>query len=531
MTIGKMGDNLGLTRSQNVQSGVFASAQPAGSWSMGANTLTVPIHASLLPSGKIFYLTGDGENTNQQLPNPPYHAGLVDLNTNVQTPLIAPEDISCGGNSNLPSGNLLLGGGTLQWNSFTPNKQAWGRNQMYEFDFNSESFVQVPSMAHGRWYPTFTLLPNGTVQILAGDDEFGCQNRLVEIYDPSTQSLSISYNPASSLTYCVGSCAVGTVPGAGSPCYGGTNKGVAPSVHNYPRNHIMPSGILAVVGMYTTLRTWDPASGKWYTAGTTLDTQTRMYGTSILLPLQNNTIETGKILICGGAPTLATSQATNTAEIITPSLTTKTSLVSRSTNSMKYSRQFLNATILPTGQIFVNGGASNGNNLASAIYAAEMFDPVSDTWTVMPAATVPRCYHSSAILTQDGRVWTGGTTFYGPYRPELRTEIFSPSYVFATRPTILSSPIITGGYGGTITIPTPDATSITKVSLLRTGSVTHMFNAGQRLVWLQIQSTSVDSVTVAAPINSNIAPPGYYLIHILDVTGTPSIGQFIKIPS
>jgi hypothetical protein len=131
-----------------------------------------------------------------------------------------------------------------------------------------------------------------------------------------------------------------------------------------------------------------------------------------------------------------------------------------------------------------------------------------------------------ALLLPDGRVWNAGTS---PH--ELRTDIFSPAYVSATRPTISGDLAISGGYGGSITINTPDAADITSVSLVKISSITHFYTSDQRLIWLQIQSKDSNSVTVAAPVNSNLAPPGYYLIHVLDSSSVPSIGKFIRIRS
>src|SRR5207245_745620 len=267
------------------------------SWYVGTNLFKVPIHVALLPSGKLFFLSGDGEDTFKK--TGPFYAGTLNLNTNVQNQLTVPAEISCGGNCLLPSGNVLLGGGTLMWNHYSSNGMNWGLDKMYEFDFSSESFIPHTSMAHGRWYPTFSLLPDGTVQIISGWDEFGCLNRLVEIYDPATQSLSIKYDPNTSLTYCVGGCNGTSIPGAGSPCYGGPNQGVTPSMSLYPRMHLMPNGLLAMVGQGQTMRTWDPKTGRWYAAGPNI-WGPRAYGTSVLLPLQNTTTETGKILIAGG---------------------------------------------------------------------------------------------------------------------------------------------------------------------------------------------------------------------------------------
>jgi hypothetical protein len=524
MTLGKI--NLVPTGNNNSQlHTALAASQTTGSWALGTNLYKVPIHVALLPNGKIFFLSGDGENTLSPN-NPPWFAGTLDLNTNTQNQLNVPGEISCGGNCRLSNGNVLLGGGTLEWAHFTPNHMDWGLNQMYEFDFASESFIQRPSMAAGRWYPTFSLLPNGTVQIISGWDQFGTLNRLCEIYDPTTQSLSIKYDPNTSLTYCVG--AGQPVPGAGSPCYGGPNQGVTPTMSLYPRMYLMPYGLLAMVGQGQGLKIWDPTTGRWYFAGQMI-WGTRSFGTSVLLPLQNTTTETGRILTAGGAANQSNSApTTNTCEIITPN-SNHTLLNAQLTNPMNFARQYLNSVILPTGQVFINGGSTQGNVVNNAVYASELFDPVTQTWTILPSATVPRLYHSVAMLTQDGRIWTAGTTLFGPYSPELRTEIFSPAYVSAIRPTILGNPTITGGYGGSITIQTPDALRITSVSLVKISSVTHHNNSDQRLIWLQIQSTSLNSITVAAPINSNLAPPGYYLIHVLDSNGIPSVGQFIRI--
>ena len=112
---------------------------------------------------------------------------------------------------------------------------------------------------------------------------------------------------------------------------------------------------------------------------------------------------------------------------------------------------------------------------------------------------------------------------------ELRTEIFKPAYFSATRPTISGTPTV-GGYGQSITIPTPNPSSISRVSLVRLGATTHHYEANVRLIWLQITGTSSNSITVSAPLNANLAPPGYYMIHVLDSSLVPSTAQIIQIP-
>ena len=500
-----------------------ASSSGINFWSRGINLLSTPIHAAVLPNGKILYITGSGEAPTQAAG--PYLAGILDPITNTQTKLTVAEDIFCGGNCLLPSGNVLFTGGTLAYGDPSTFQSYEGLSSAYEFDFTSNSFVKKNSMAHGRWYPTQVALPNGTVLIISGLDELGCTNHLVEIYDPATQSFSISYDPLSGRTYTVGYCNTGADPG--SPTYGGTKKGTSPGISLYPRMHLMPNGLVANVGMSQPLKTWNPSTGHWVIGGQFAIYQNRTFGTSVLLPLQNSPTETGKILVIGGAPNRS-YPATNTCEIVTPN---GDSLQTQFTAPTQYPRIYLNATILPTGSIFVNGGTTQGGASSYSVYAAELFDPTSQTWSTMPSATISRRYHSVALLLPDGRVWTAGTTLGLQPPGDLTTEIFSPAYVTGTRPTISSDPIIQGGYGGSIIIPTPDAAHISAVSLVSVSSVTHHHSSEQRLIWLQIQSRASDILTVAAPINSNLAPAGYYMIHVLDDNSTPSIAKFIKIPS
>ncbi len=75
---------------------------------------------------------------------------------------------------------------------------------------------------------------------------------------------------------------------------------------------------------------------------------------------------------------------------------------------------------------------------------------------------------------------------------------------------------------------TPDAPAIGAVTLVRAGSVTHAFNQDQRLVPLAFVPTT-GGLTVQAPANANLAPPGYYLLFILDTNGVPSVAKFVRL--
>jgi hypothetical protein len=167
-----------------------------------------------------------------------------------------------------------------------------------------------------------------------------------------------------------------------------------------------------------------------------------------------------------------------------------------------------------------------------------VFDPNNPSdgqWTEMATATVPRLYHSIALLLPDGRVVAaGGNPDKGshvawlPPDPveEERLEIYSPPYLFrGPRPEIGAAPS-QAAYGDVIAIHTPQAGSIRDVSLVRPGLTTHSFNVEQRLV--DVKFTAAAGVLNATmPAEVNIAPPCWYMLFVTDNDGIPSVGHWI----
>lgn len=493
------------------------SAQSTGSWSSGKNTTTVAIHASILPNGKIFYMAGSGYHAEHQ--GGPYEARVLDPNTGTESNISMSEDLFCVGQAPLPNGNILLAGGTLRYDIAADNCNGkWhGLNSAYEFDWSTNRLTKVASMKHGRWYPTCVTMADGNVMVTGGYDEYGDHNRLVEIYNSSSKTWSVSSAASGGSIYRVGSSSAGTCSGAGSPSY----SGASPNLFLYPRMHLMPSGNIVVAGMLDDIRLWNRSNGSWSTLGLSSPSY-RHYGTSVLLPLNNTTTEKGKILIVGGSPT-SSDPATRTCQVLdfnagNPSI--------RTVGSLAYGRKYLAPVILPDGKVVVFGGAAQGNS--NPRYVPEMFNPSTERWTTLSAASVPRVYHQVALLLVDGRVWTAGST---PTRSrwELRTEFFRPAYYSATRPTISGSPTV-GAYGGSITIPTSSASTISRATLVKCPDTTHHYDSNMRYLALAVRTRTSSSVRVAAPLNANLAPPGYYYIHVVNSSGIPSAARIIRIP-
>jgi hypothetical protein len=192
---------------------------------------------------------------------------------------------------------------------------------------------------------------------------------------------------------------------------------------------------------------------------------------------------------------------------------------------MNYPRRQINATLLPDGRVLVTGGSSCGgfdtSTTGCPVLPAEVWDPATGTWTVWSSQASYHGYHSTAVLVPDGRVLMGG----GRYNH--LAQVFSPPYLFTgARPTIASAPAQVLP-GQTFFVGTPDAATVTDVTLLRLGSVSHAFNMNQRFNRLAF-SVGSGGLNVTAPASNNLAPPGHYLLFILQ-NGVPSVAQVIQL--
>jgi len=162
------------------------------------------------------------------------------------------------------------------------------------------------------------------------------------------------------------------------------------------------------------------------------------------------------------------------------------------------------------------------------VHSAEAWDPRTGRWSTLAANRVDRVYHSTTLLLPDGRVLHAGSGD-GPGLPrELNAEIFSPPYLFfGPRPVIESAPD-QAGYGSSFELVTPDAPAVVRVTLVRLGSVTHAFDQSQRLAELSFHRVPGGFV-VQVPATSTLAPPGPYLLTLLNDVGVPSVSTMIRI--
>ena len=207
---------------------------------------------------------------------------------------------------------------------------------------------------------------------------------------------------------------------------------------------------------------------------------------------------------------------------------------------MSDGRRQHNLTVLADGTVLATGGNSSGADLVdldNGVYRAELWDPATGQWQNQASMQVTRQYHSTALLLPDGRVLSSGGGVCGQCNQvgylAKNAEVFSPSYLFddsgqpATRPVISSAPGDVA-YNSPFAVSTPNAASISKVALVRLGAVTHSVNMEQRYVPLSFTSGG-GTVTPTAPANANVAPPGPYMLFVIDGNGVPSVAKIVNV--
>jgi galactose oxidase-like protein/PKD domain-containing protein len=471
------------------------AAQPTvpGVWETLPYTTPInPIHVAVLRTGKVLIVAGSENDETKTT----YRAAVWDRERGTFAVQDIPWDLFCNGMSFLADGRVFITGGNDGYPAFR------GIPTTAIFDPATERFIQVHDMARGRWYPTNTSLADGSTLTFSGTTQTGAINDAVEFYD--------------------------------------VGFGWSPEFHapwrppTYPRLHLLPSGQVFYSGMTPQSRLFDPAiaggTPTWSSViARMIYPNDRWAGSSVLLPLTPANGYAPRVMTMGGD-----NPATATAEIIDLAVPIPQW---RALPPMSAPRIEMNAVILPTGKILAQGGSAIRNTSTTASLAADLFDPVTETWSAAGVAAYPRMYHSVALLLPDATVWTAGSNPSGGMW-EPRMEIYSPAYLFTTdaegrvvrapRPSITRLPPVLG-YGASFHIDSPDAGDITSIALVRPGANTHAFDMEQRLVSLTFTHAAGGGLTVTSPPNANIAPPGYYMLFLVNARGVPSVAKFIQL--
>ena len=489
----KTGLRPGTTR---LKAAVAADPGLSGSWSPVIATPVVPIFQAVLPNGKVLIWDSVGDNAAETYPvhdftrasvwNP---ADNTSKNVDVQG-----SNIFCAGFAHLADGNILVAGGNA-------DMQLDGTVQTHIFNWQTETWSRGADMAAARWYPSVAETANGEEVIVGG-------------------------GPATAEVY--------QVNGAIRPLTNFTKY----NARLYPFLGSRPDTQLGFLGPTTTGYTITTSGDGAITGTVTRDAVSRDYGSFA-------TYDIGKSLVTGGGTITEDGKA---------SVPTRTSVVLNAnaglvptvtaTGSMAVGRRQMNATLLADGSVLATGGMSSGAtnglvDLNNAVTAAERWNPATGQWTVLSSASRIREYHSTAALLPDGRVMTGGGGVCGVCMSagylEKNVEYFTPPYLYkqdgsgqlATRPAVSAAPTAVG-INTAFSVSSPQAATIAKVALVGLGDVTHSVDQGQRYVPLAF-TRSGTTLTVTGPASGGVAPPGYYMLFVVDSAGVPSVARMVQV--
>jgi hypothetical protein len=488
------------------------AADPAeiGQWSTKIPLANVPIHTHVLPTGKVLFWgrrnppgTPDYPSLNQHethafLWDPAHPLAPAKPTSNQPTDSQGNSiNLFCSGHTFLADGRLLVTGGHLF--------DSQGINCSTFYDAIADKWTAGPTMNNGRWYPTAVTLPDGRAFVCSGQFPTGTPQ-------PPPNNANVNNNVPQVLENGMWNNLTNFI---GLPLF--------PRFHVTPDGSLIMSGSLATTYLFEDLAPGNP--GTWVPIATRI-VQNADYAPSVMY-------DAGKIVFIGGG---STTNVVETIDLNTPN--PAWAVVA----PMKFRRRQHNATLLPDGTVLVTGGSQgtefDGLNPGEPIHTAELWDPSTGTWTSMAAESVDRCYHSTAVLLPDGRVFSGGGGEYAPVpnipqsNPPINThadaQLFSPPYLFKGARPIISGAPAKVSYGEAFDVGTPAPGDISQVTWIRLPSVTHSFDQNQRINFLPFQR-GANRVTVTAPANGNVCPPGHYMLFLLNQNKVPSTAATVQI--
>ena len=457
---------------------VTPSPMPQGQWGPLLNWPIVAVHSVLMNNGKL--LQWDGWQT-------PEPTEVYDPAAQTFTTVNAPSSIFCSGNVQLPDGRIMTVGGYGV--STTGNLGLMDTNI---FDPATQTWTRVANMHLPRWYPDLVELPDGRYVAISGNStSSGTWADTPEVYDPTANTWTLLSNVSTSQVH----------------------------EEEYPFSYLAPNGKVFTIG---------PSEDQSFFLDVSNQTWTPM-GSSGIVNGSSVMYRPGKILYSGGAASVtSTTPAQAGSALIDLNAATPTW---QSAAPMNYARVYHTLTMLADGRVLAVGGeaTSDQNQVTTGVLPAEIWDPASGQWTAAGSMSAARNYHSTAVLMPDGTVLVAGggheenSTDPGQYS----AQVYSPSYLFdGPRPTITSAPSAST-YGANMTISTPDASSISAVNLVSLSADTHQADMDQHFVPLSFTAGS-GSLTVQAPSSAALAPPGYYMLFIVNGAGVPSVAAIVR---
>ena len=505
-----------------------------------------PIHAAVMPDGRIFLLgqgaatfpTTPGDEGHMHFVMTPDPVGATLPATAVETDLMAPLDadhlvlnghlyddsLVCGGNTFLSDGRLMITAGTRTVKDPATGKLQLAYGGTYATAYDGTTWTRLPgnfsgvgAKTTGRWYPTLTRLADGRVLVTGGYDVLVptfTANLSEDIYDPATGTYTTVSTQAQTpfAAHDADYTAVFQLPTAVS----GSNVLM-----------IGEDGLPLYLDTSTSPAAWR-SSNAYRPGASALSRFSNGAGTA-MLPIRLTDgqwgYHNGSVLTMSGK--LGTS-AMARADVFDPVTNAWTRSIDTGTP-----RHYPAPVLLPDGRVLlINGHDATAN---SSVLTPQYIDP-ADNFSVStsPANGVEvRGYHNVAVLLPDGRVMVSGGRDVDRATSSEKPDYayFSPAYMTKPRPVITGAPTQLG-YGQTALVGS-STVKATDAVLMALPSMTHSFDQNQRSVQVKLQTvadgTNARLSVLTGPANASVAPPGYYMLFLLDANRVPSVAKMIHI--
>ncbi|GAA2157047.1 hypothetical protein GCM10009760_58730 [Kitasatospora kazusensis] len=444
---------------------------------------------------------GNGRDAFKSVPPPDV---VLDDGTGVSRP--AP--FFCAGHSFLPNGMLGVFGGNFGGGGGT------GAKLSLVFDPWNETWTRNSDMSVGRWYPSVVTGEDGRQLIMSGQSEYGWGWPTPVVERFPAKSHSVPKDPAK-------------VPVSPVDKFGVE----APFTTDYPQLFSLNDGKIYAFGR-TATEQWkfDPKAETRTDLPARPDAVQRNYGSAVALPGGFNGPDS-MLLLGGNRDNPNTYQFSgNQWSMLKP---------------RAFGRTQDDTLILPDGKLFTVNGAfdirdyGNGalNPNGDLKYRQTEARDADGNWQLGPVQRLARGYHSNAVILPDGRIMvTGDELQQIANNPDIKSgmngsiEIFEPPYLqTGSRPTLDSAPTGPLRYNTAFTVNTSTPGRVTRAVLLSPITSTHSVDTSQRHVELQITGRSGGQLTLQTPPLAAAAPPGYYMLFLLDAAGVPSVAKWVKL--
>ncbi|KAK1974852.1 kelch domain-containing protein [Colletotrichum cereale] len=483
-----------------------SEAQNVGQWGPMIKFPVVPVSVALIPeTGNMLVWSSGWPNRWTTAGNGKTYTSIYDAQTGKVSDAViqnTAHDMFCPGTSLDADGRIIVTGGSSA-----------SKTSVLDFKKGeSSSWTPLSNMQISRGYQSSCTTSEGKIFVIGGSFS-GAGRRDGEVYDPKANTWTkLAGCPVKPLVM---------------------QRGMFPDSHawlwSWKNGSVLQAGPAKQMNWYDTKGT-----GSNTPAGLRGADDDSMCGVSVMYDAV-----AGKIFTYGGGKAYTGVTSTSNAHILTLGEPGQAVQVQKLQNG-KYNRGFSNAVVMPDGKIWVVGGMRNMQLFSDSTpqLTPELFDPATGIFTPTTPHTVPRNYHSTALLMADATIWSGGGGLCGANCKEnhFDGQFWSPPYLFeadgktpARRPVIQNLSETAVKVGAPITITMQDAGAYT-FSMLRVSATTHTVNTDQRRIPLDGQDGGDGkSFTVNVPNDYGVAIPGYYMLFAMNEAGVPCVAKFFKV--